>query len=122
MRSVVLAWLLAGCSFAFVNKPPEHATAPSDCTESRTAPTVDAVLATGLLAGGIVAMTSNSSCDSSQQDCAPSEVGTGIVHGAGIVMVLSSLVFIASAGRGYSATGACRRLHETTDRGALVRL
>jgi hypothetical protein len=115
--NALLLSFVTGCSFAFVNAPPEHAASNADCTESQIAPAVDLLLGAGLVIAGIVGVTAKSGCDNTTQDCTASNLGGGVAHGIGAAALVSGAVFGMSSYRGFADTGACRALHRKTPAG-----
>jgi hypothetical protein len=109
----------AGCSWLFVNKPPQQpipASPPMECTASVASPVIDTVVAVALAAGGaaiIVVSTQNRS----QHACTPSgtlgdcDLYTYGFAGGGLLMA-AAIPTAISAGYGFSKTSDCRTLKE----------
>ncbi len=103
----MLAVMLAGCSYTFVEAPPAM-----PCTASPAAPIADSVIAPGFVAAGIVALATPVTCDHmSTGDCATHRVFDGMLQGiAGVSLIAVAVPFAISAVHGYRATARCRRL------------
>jgi hypothetical protein len=101
--------VLQGCSFAFVSRtrsqPPAE---PISCTQSRTAPVVDTVLAV-LMAGGVMLFADDSFCEGEENpgDCKKGAKAAAVTAG------IESIAFGFSAWYGYRHTSQCRQaVHE----------
>jgi hypothetical protein len=103
----------AGCSWLFVNKPPEPptpASPPIECTASVAAPLID-TLAAALLAGaGVAGFIYGAQPDQCSGGCWFTLKSEAM---AGAAVALASAVPLAiSAGYGFSKTSDCRLLKE----------
>jgi hypothetical protein len=100
---VVLLLVLGACSFAMVLAPAKTADPSAACTESSVSPIFDAVLATGLIAGGAVGMSNGATLGSSCSiACAPP---------IGPLLITPGVVYAFSSIYGFATTAKCRRLH-----------
>lgn len=105
MRSATLLLLLAsGCSFAFVKPPPRP-----DCTRSRTAPTVDVVLALTAVTIATIAAVGpgrRGGCDDPRAICLDLNFDELRAPVAAIYFGLGALA-VGSAVYGFSQTAKC---------------
>ena len=108
-----------GCSWLFVNKPPEPprpASPPLECTTSVASPVIDTVAA-GLLAGlGVVTIVAANPQVSGTPCTAYCGLFTGITTGIAVgggLLVAAAVPLAFSAGHGYATTSDCRHLKET---------
>jgi hypothetical protein len=112
MRAGAIVALVCGCSYALVERVPEHADSTTPCTESRAAPIADGVLALGGFAAGVVAFMTIPKCQTNCANTAGSDVLNGFAQtlGAASIIVVGGM-FAVSGLRGYSWTKECRALH-----------
>ena len=108
-----------GCSWLFVNKPPQQpipASPPMECTASQASPVIDSVVA-GLMAVGGAAIIVVSARNRSQHACTASgtlgdcDLYTYAFAGGGLLMA-AAIPTAFSAGYGFSKTSDCRLLKE----------
>ena len=105
----------AGCSWLFVNKPPQQpipASPPMECTASVASPVIDTVVAVALAAGGAATIVlSEQQRPSSCPPLAFCEINTMYTVGGALLMA-AAIPTAFSAGYGFSKTSDCRRLKE----------
>lgn len=105
--------LLTGCSWVFVQKPPQGPMQPASplaCTSNVVAPVADTVGAVLVgVSGGMVAVAGLGMTEA----CEPWCTGAKVVLVAGGLLELGAATVLAfSAGYGYSNTAECRALKE----------
>jgi len=116
MRALALV-LLGGCSFVFVQGPPDPPKPPFECTDSNIAPGVDLGLAGAFAAVGILGLTAQGhTCDAGQTDCVPNNFGVDWAHDFGAASLGVALLYVVSSWHGYNETDACRQAFTTPPR------
>ena len=109
LRNWSLAMLLlfsSGCSYLFMNRPPEIGTQPAypvECTDSRAAPVLD-VLGAGFLAVSTIAGAARDA------SCTYNCPTTGTTVGGVIVLALFTAPLLASSVSGFAAAARCERV------------
>jgi len=105
----------AGCSWLFVNKPPQQpilASPPIECTASQASPVIDTVMAVALAAGGVATIAVS---EGARRNCSGwlsmCELNTAATVG-GAILVAAAVPTAFSAGYGFSKTSDCRLLKE----------
>lgn len=112
-RAALLVALLqaaSGCSWAFMQRPPEVVPTPQypvECTSSKVAPVLDAICAGYFVANGIF-WAAEKSCDQASiyESCAESDAKTtGVLLSAGLAVLCA-----ASASSGFTTAGKCQEV------------
>jgi drug/metabolite transporter (DMT)-like permease len=110
MKAAALCALLSACSYAFVQAPPaDDPDDPGDCTESRAAPEVDAVLTGAMALTLLVLVPHCMQTTGYNQDGTPA---TGCTAGQWAGLAWTGVVGTAttiSAVHGFRVTKRCRR-------------
>ncbi len=106
--------LVSGCSYLFLNRPPEvppYPAASIRCTTSRAAPSMDIVLTAGFAALGLAAISANTTQSCSQSALGPcfsytQEMRYGV---SAIALGLGALA-LTSTIYGFDRTARCEQL------------
>jgi hypothetical protein len=107
--ALVLGLLASGCSFALVSRAPDFdpGVRPIGCTEDRTVPVVDAVIAAATIVGGAAVISATDVHGQSN------DAGIKLYPALGMLSLLIGAPFGVSAYVGYSRTSRCRALNQT---------
>jgi hypothetical protein len=105
----------AGCSWLFVNKPPEPptpASPPIECTSSQASPVIDTIMAVALAAGGVATIAVSEgmrrNCSGWLSMCGVNTAATA----GGAVLVAAAVPTAFSAAHGFATTSDCRTVKE----------
>jgi hypothetical protein len=105
----------AGCSWLFVNKPPQQpipASPPIECTASQASPVIDTAMAVALAAGGVATIAVS---EGARRNCSGWLSMCGLNTAAsvsGALLLVAAVPTAFSAGYGFSKTSDCRLLKE----------
>jgi hypothetical protein len=111
MRALVcVLGLVSGCSFLTVRGVPDNITThrPVPCTESLIAPILDTVPAVGFFGGGTRLIV-----EAFRERGGGQDSPAAILFVTGVLGVLASVPFVASAAHGYVKTGRCREVNRS---------